>query len=199
MTASSGEQNTKRPNGFSIDSIIGKQSEKSDNVKNSCTNNNRKDPEIFVSSQSSPERHEGFRTTSSTKDKKELSYGIHHHNNSVSSNSRETSNISPLSPTSRTRDDFTSAIHPSARDSLKDLHEVLAQTAGATGTYMSPRLCRHPLSALNLHSIYPSHLQQASPIHPLVLNSTRDIRHLHPWLSERYPSHYYYPRYPVIK
>jgi hypothetical protein len=56
---------------------------------------------------------------------------------------------------------------------------------------LAPRVCRHPLSNLNLHSLgVPPQIPQPSALHPLVLNSGR---HLHPW--DRYPG-YYYPRYP---
>lgn len=147
--------------GFTIDSIMGKQPEKTEKSSNQKEQNCRhNDSDMHVRHQ----RQELFEILNERKE------------------------TLPSAEEALLRHDTSHPYH-AASQSLKHLHDVLS--AGATGTYLAPRVCRHPLSNLNIHSLsVPSQLQHPSPIHPLVLNSGR---HIHPW--DRYPG-YYYPRYP---
>lgn len=156
------EKTTKKMSGFTIDSIMGKQPEKTEKSNSSKEQNYRhSDPDMHVRHQ----RHELFEMLNERKES------------------------FPSTEEALLRHDTSHPYH-AASQSLKHLHDVLS--AGATGTYLAPRVCRHPLSNLNIHSLtVPPQLQHPSPIHPLVLNSGR---HIHPW--DRYPG-YYYPRYPV--
>ena len=186
MTASL-ESSVRKPSGFTIDSIIGKDSEKSE------SSHHRRDS---FSSSSSPDgcRKDRFKILS--RDRLEIASSSHEQRkelppfSSLQDSRRHHSDFSPV----RRDSESYNGLH-SASESLKHLHDVLSQTAGATGTYFPPRVCRHPLANINLHSVYQSQFQHSTPLHPLVLNSTRDMRSLHPWVAERYPG-YYYPRYP---
>lgn len=184
------EPSRKRSTGFTIDSIIGKQGDKCDRT----------------SSVKSPERTSSLKPTDYSKDKymhsseeKRFPGYRNKHEGAFSPRQRLEEDVRLSGESDFSRDASVHSyhitdkhMHPSM-DSLKHLHDVLAQTAGATGTYFHPRMCRHPLSALNLHSMYPT---QTSPVHPLVFSpGSRDVRSLQPWVTDRY-SGYFYPRYP---
>ncbi|XP_061169893.1 homeobox protein EMX2-like [Saccostrea echinata] len=180
------EHSLRKSSGFTIDSLIGKDSDKTESSSsgrnyeeyvhlNSETNKSdsprpriQDRPENLERTRREPVVHDSMR------------------------------HFPDLATARRDRDLFLASNPHSASESLKHLHDVLSQTAGATGTYFSPRMCRHPMSPFNLHSMYPGQLPASTPLHPLMLNpsTSRDIRHLHPWISERY-SGYYYPRYPA--
>ncbi|OWF53566.1 homeobox protein EMX1-like isoform X1 [Mizuhopecten yessoensis] len=183
-----GDACRKKAVGFTIDSIIGKQNERCENGRtlSGLPTDHSKDKVQLTSEEKRSsgfrEKHEGVFCTRQRLDEDVRSSG-------ESEFSRDTSVHS-----------FHLAdkhLHHPSMDSLKHLHDVLAQTAGATGTYFHPRMCRHPLSPLNIHhSVYP-HSPQGGPLHPFVINpASRDVRSLQPWMSERY-SNYFYPRYPV--
>nr|XP_022287126.1 homeobox protein EMX1-like [Crassostrea virginica] len=182
------EHSLRKSSGFTIDSLIGKDSEKSESssggrvyeeyVRASSERNDKDSPRPRVPS--GPEATERPRR------------------DTVISECPSVRPVPDLSAARRERDLFLASHQHSASESLKHLHDVLSQTAGATGTYYPPRMCRHPLSPFSLHSMYPGQLSGSAPLHPLMIppSSSRDIRHLHPWISERY-SGYYYPRYPA--
>lgn len=182
------EHSLRKSSGFTIDSLIGKDSEKSENssggrvyeeyVRASSDRNDKDSPRPRVPS--GPEAMERPKR------------------DTVISECPSVRPVPDLSAARRERDLFLASHQHSASESLKHLHDVLSQTAGATGTYYPPRMCRHPLSPFSLHSMYPGQLSGSAPLHPLMIppSSSRDIRHLHPWISERY-SGYYYPRYPA--
>ncbi|XP_052101862.1 homeobox protein EMX1-like [Mytilus californianus] len=154
------ERSTKKMSGFTIDSIMGKQSEKVEKPHQKEQHIRHTETELHV------------------RQRQELLEMLNERKETLAS-----------AEEAMLRHDTSHPYH-TASQSLKHLHDVLS--AGATGTYLAPRVCRHPLSNLNLHSLgVPPQIPQPSPIHPLVLNSGR---HLHPW--DRYPG-YYYPRYPV--
>ena len=179
----------KRSTGFTIDSIIG------NTVTNNKKDSDRSEEKEFHSGRQFPKNTNDVRIPSPEERYSERCEAnsreeMHRHGRDNEYSDRSNRINAFMDPLKH--------LHGQSQESLKHLHEVLAQTAGATGTYIpTPRVCRHPLSALNVHSMYSAqHLPQSSPLHPLVINpASRDIRALHPYLAERY-SAYYYPRFP---
>ncbi|KAK3095736.1 hypothetical protein FSP39_018358 [Pinctada imbricata] len=192
MTASM-EQSVRKPSGFTIDSLIGK-----DSSDRSETPHQRQVKES-LSLPESTDVHRKDRLKILSRDRRDVPSSSHEQRKELPpfSSLHDSRRLhSDFSPVRRERDSETfSGLH-SASESLKHLHDVLSQTSGGTGTYFPPRVCRHPLSSINLHSMYQSQFPQTTPLHPLVLNSSRDIRSLHPWMADRYPG-YFYPRYPA--
>jgi hypothetical protein len=175
------EQTLRKSSGFTIDSLIGKDSEKVE--ISSCGRNF----EEYVQTTNNDSSRSRAQERPENLERPRRDPSVHD----------STRQIPDFAIARRERELYLASHQHSASESLKHLHDVLSQTAGATGTYFAPRVCRHPISPFNLHSVYPGQLPASGPLHPLMLNpsSSRDIRHLHPWISERY-SGYYYPRYP---
>ncbi|XP_011414575.3 homeobox protein EMX1 isoform X2 [Magallana gigas] len=182
------EHGLRKSSGFTIDSLIGKDSEKSD----SSPSGRNYEEYVRVSSEQTDRESPRPRTQNGSELLERSK------RDTVVNESPGTRQVPDFSAARRERELFLASHQHSASESLKHLHEVLSQTAGATGTYYAPRVCRHPLSPYSLHSVYPGQLPASAPLHPLMLtpSTSRDIRHLHPWISERY-SGYYYPRFPA--
>lgn len=175
------EHTLRKSSGFTIDSLIGKDSEKAE--ISSCGRNF----EEYVQTNNSDSSRSRPQERPENPERPRREPAVHD----------STRQFPDFAIARRDRELYLASHQHSASESLKHLHDVLSQTAGATGTYFAPRVCRHPISPFNLHSVYPGQLPASAPLHPLMLNpsTSRDIRHLHPWISERY-SGYYYPRYP---
>ncbi|KAK3585495.1 hypothetical protein CHS0354_003345 [Potamilus streckersoni] len=85
------------------------------------------------------------------------------------------------------------SITASPGESIKHFHESFVPNfvpLGSTG------LCRHPLSLLNVPGIYSHHMTSVSPVHPMLYNNTRDYRQINPYLPDRCPA-YLLPRFGV--
>ena len=194
MTATSGEPSTsvsKRSKGFTIDSIIGTDSDrqtekqKSKNEEADVRKNNEKrveernqEREYEINERLRPSDFTNLRTDN-----------LHSHRTSSFSHPdsaiRDSNLISANRNSSRT---FTPP------ESLKHFHEAFVQNAGNVGVGLGPiapqSLCRHPLAALNV-SGYGQHMTSPAQIHPMLMN--RDIRQMYPYI-DRYPG-YFLPRY----
>ncbi|XP_069140076.1 homeobox protein EMX1-like [Argopecten irradians] len=186
--AVAGDPCRKKSVGFTIDSIIGKQTDRCENnrtLSGRQTDRSKDRTQATVDEKSSP----GFREKQDSVFSSRTRLEEDVRTSGDGDHSGRDISIHPYHITDK-------HLHHPNMDSLKHLHDVLAQTSGATGTYFHPRMCRHPLSPLNLHSMYPGS-PQGGPLNPLVINpASRDVRSLQPWMSERY-SNYFYPRYPV--
>ncbi|XP_033757334.1 homeobox protein EMX1-like [Pecten maximus] len=186
-TAVVGDASRKKSVGFTIDSIIGKHNDR-------CENNRTLSGRQTDRSKDKVQHTVDERPSSGFREKQEAIFGTRHRleedvRSSGEGDFSRDSSVHSFHITDK-------HLHHPSMDSLKHLHDVLAQTSGATGTYFHPRMCRHPLSPLNIHSVYPGS-PQGGPLNPLVINpASRDVRNLHPWMTDRY-SNYFYPRYPV--
>ncbi|KAL3863795.1 hypothetical protein ACJMK2_005530 [Sinanodonta woodiana] len=94
---------------------------------------------------------------------------------------------------------FVDTINPgesisiAASESINQFQESFVPNClpiGSTG------LCRHPLSLLNVPGIYSQHIPSVSPVHPVLYNNTRDYRRINPYLTDRCPA-YLVPRFGV--
>lgn len=192
MTATTGEKQPRRSSGFTIESLIGKDSDRKPEVPPSppCTS--------FTANTSDKNQRD------ITSDYKEQSSFRISSNKDVERRVEERFQLSSpkdnISDVSVFRDarDSINGFHRT-HESLKHIQDVYTNegvTTGAVNTsLLPPKLCRHPLSTLNFSSVYPPHLPtSASNIHPMLMNNPRDIRQLYPWFGERYPG-CFYPRY----
>ncbi|KAK3585499.1 hypothetical protein CHS0354_003352 [Potamilus streckersoni] len=182
MTATTVVPCLRRSKGFTIDSIIGKDSEKTD----------------FSLPSSSQICHPRLRKTGNVQEeetrKKEININ-HADTVHLASHSRDTMDMSdirnPVFFNSSSRDIF-GAMAP-AGDSLKHFQEAFLHNNIPCG---SSRPCRHPVSSLNVPEMYSQQIPTVSPIHPMLLNNTRDFRNIYPFLTDRYPA-YFLPRFGV--
>ena len=196
MTATSVEPSTsvsKRSKGFTIDSIIGNDSDRQ-------TEKQKSENEEVTNRKTSEKRN--------SERNKEREYEINERLRSSDFNNLPTDNLNSHRTSSYPHQDtgirdtnlnFLSANRNSSRtftppESLKHFHEAFVQNAGNVGVGLGPiapqTLCRHPLSALNV-SGYGQHMTSPAQIHPMLMN--RDIRQMYPYI-DRYPG-YFLPRY----
>ncbi|KAL3863780.1 hypothetical protein ACJMK2_005515 [Sinanodonta woodiana] len=175
MTATTVVPFTRRSKGFTIDSIIGKDSEEISSPTCSQTINSR----LWETE------------------------NVHHDKNARKE--YKVSNFDTMHPALhglRARD--TIFFNGSTRDlfgamtpmtSLKHFQESILENNILCG---SSRLCRHPLSSLNGPCMYAQTIPSVSPVHPMLLNNTRDLRQMYPYLTESYPG-YFLPRFGVTE
>lgn len=81
----------------------------------------------------------------------------------------------------------------SSPETLRHLHETLIHSAGMTqgaGVHLNPldahRQFRHPLSPVNMPGYAPQ-MSMGPQVHPMLMNGGRDLRHMYPYIADRYP------------
>ncbi|KAL3863779.1 hypothetical protein ACJMK2_005514 [Sinanodonta woodiana] len=171
-----------RSKGFTIDSIIGKDSEKTN----------------FSLPTSSQRCHQRLRKTDHIQEEEihEKEININHADTvHLSSHIRDPMDMSDIRNhvffNSSPRDIF-GAMAP-AGDSIKHFHEAFLHSNIPCG---SSRPCRRPVSSLNVSGMFSQQIPAVSPIHPMLLNNNRDFRSIYPYLTDRYPA-YLLPRFGV--
>ncbi|KAK3585498.1 hypothetical protein CHS0354_003350 [Potamilus streckersoni] len=171
----------RRSKGFTIDSIIGKDSEKISSPTCSQTIN----PKLGETENVHQDRI-------SRKELKITNFDTVHPalHRLQASDSRDVRDIIFFNGATR---DIFGAMTPMT--SAKHFQETILENNILCG---SSRLCRHPLSSLNGPGMYAPTNQSVSPIHPMLLNNTRDLRHMYPYLTERYPG-FFLPRFGVAE
>ncbi|KAL5022534.1 hypothetical protein ScPMuIL_001689 [Solemya velum] len=194
MTATTGEKQPRRSTGFTIESLIGKDSDRTPEIPPSS-------PSTSFTTNTSDKNHRNitsdykaqpnFRITSH----KDVERRVEERFQIPSSKG----NINDVSVCRDARDNIN-GFHRT-HEPLKHIQDIYVAQNAASGTVstsiLPPRLCRHPLSTLNFSGVYPSHLPPStSNVHPMLVNNTRDIRQLYPWFGDRYPG-CFYPRYSV--
>ncbi|KAL3863788.1 hypothetical protein ACJMK2_005523 [Sinanodonta woodiana] len=78
-------------------------------------------------------------------------------------------------------------------ESVKHFHNAFLSNTVPCG---SSKMWGHPMSSLNIHGMHSQQNLSVSPLHPMVLNSMRDFRHMYPYLAERSPG-YFMPTFGV--
>lgn len=88
----------------------------------------------------------------------------------------------------------------SSPETLRQLHENLIHSAGvgqSAGVHLghldAHRQLRHPLTPMNMGG-YPPQMPVGPQMHPMLLNGGRDLRHMYPFIADRYPG-CFLPRY----
>ncbi|XP_060582623.1 homeobox protein EMX2-like [Ruditapes philippinarum] len=88
----------------------------------------------------------------------------------------------------------------SSPETLRQLHENLIHSAGVSpggavhlGQLEAHRQFRHPLASMNMGG-YPPQMPVGPQMHPMLLNGGRDLRHMYPYITDRYPG-CFLPRY----
>lgn len=198
MTATSMEPSTsvKRSKGFTIESIIGKDSDRHTEKQTPIREETqvRKTSEKHVSDRNKERESDvnerlrprdlNISSADNISAHRTLPYQHHHQDHNIIDTNL---NFISANRTSRTL---------TPPETLKHFHEAFVQNAGNMGVGLGPvnpqTLCRHPLSALNV-SGYGQHIASPAQIHPMLMN--RDIRQMYPYI-DRY-SGYFLPRYGV--
>ena len=199
MTATSAEPSTsvKRSKGFTIESIIGKDSERQTEkhttsreevpVRKSVEKHGNdlardRDYDVNVNERLRP--HDLSASTSDNNSAHRTP--SYHHQDNI--NSVIDTNLNFISANRNSSRTFTPP------ESLKHFHEAFVHNAGNMGVGLGPvnpqTLYRHPLSALNV-SGYGQPMPSPGQIHPMLMN--RDIRQMYPYI-DRYAG-YFLPRY----
>ena len=201
MTATSAEPSTsvKRSKGFTIESIIGKDSDRQTEkqspsreeipVRKSVEkhgNELSRDREYDVNVNERLRPHDLSASTSDSTSAHHRTSSFHHLDNS---NSVIDTNLNYISANRNSSRTFTPP------ESLKHFHEAFVHNAGNMGVGLGPvnpqTLYRHPLSGLNV-SGYGQPMPTPGQIHPSMLMN-RDIRQMYPYI-DRYAG-YFLPRY----
>lgn len=198
MTATSAEPSTsvKRSKGFTIESIIGKDSDRQTEKQTTSREDipprkhtekqttervKERDYDVNVNERLKPRELFNTSTSDSASNLRTSSY--HQQDSSLID-----SNFNLISANRNSTRTFTPP------DSLKHFHEAFVHNSGNMGMGLGPvnpqTLCRHPLSALNV-SGYGQHIPSPAQLHPMFMN--RDIRQMYPYI-DRY-SGYFLPRY----
>ncbi|XP_045188950.2 homeobox protein EMX2-like [Mercenaria mercenaria] len=88
----------------------------------------------------------------------------------------------------------------SSPEALRQLHENLIHSTGVSpssavhlGHIDAHRQFRHPLASVNMGG-YPPQMPVGPQVHPMLLNGGRDLRHMYPYIADRYPG-CFLPRY----
>lgn len=219
MTATSEGSQPRRSKGFTIDSIIGndsdRQSDKRPKTPDSagecrsskhakvthCANDIESEIE---ENHLDKDRHENIHS------RKHLSLDVIRQKDSPGHSDLDSA-ILHRTPSSLHRDslrdfNFSSAnIREGVRtvsspESLRQLHENLIHSAGVspgTGVHLghleAHRQFRHPLASVNMGG-YPPQMPVGPQVHPMLLNGGRDLRHMYPYIADRYPG-CFLPRY----
>ena len=222
MTATSEGGQPRRSKGFTIDSIIGNDSErqtdkraKSPDSGNECRssklakvshcksdfdtdidqNNINKDSELRHENIHSRKHvpHELLRTKDSPGHSELDSTILHRTSTTLHRDSLRDFNLS----SANIREGVRTVSSPEA---LRQLHENLIHSAGVNpggavhlGHLDTHRQFRHPLASVNMGG-YPPQMPVGPQVHPMLLNGGRDLRHMYPYIADRYPA-CFLPRY----
>ncbi|KAK3585494.1 hypothetical protein CHS0354_003343 [Potamilus streckersoni] len=164
MTATRVAPCSRRSKGFTIDSIIGKESEPSASP-------------ISQTSIQDGENVSEYRVIGSETN----SYGIV--NSGLNGrNARDMCNVSDPTLFHGSATDVMGTTVPS--NILKYFHGAFVPTSVP---FVSPDLCRYPLPSLNVSGVYSQHIEAVSSIQPMLYNDARDFRETHPYFASRFP------------
>lgn len=218
MTAASEASKPRRSRGFTIDSIIGNDSDTQSDARTKSpeyTASERvrvkhrhsetgKDSDSDVDNNSDNDRHE-----------REQSHVLYHHERLRAKDpSNDLDNALLRKPSaSLHRDSLRDFNYSSANiregirtvsspDNLRHVHESFIQTANLNpgsgplplGHLEAQRHFRHPLAA-SMGGGFPGQVPMAPQVHPaMYMNGGRDLRHMYPYITDRYPG-CFLPRY----
>ncbi|KAL3863796.1 hypothetical protein ACJMK2_005531 [Sinanodonta woodiana] len=164
MTATRVTPCSRRSKGFTIDSIIGKDSE-------SLT------PQISQNSIQEGENVAEHRVTDSERNR----YGFVN-SDLYGRNARDICDVRDPTLFNGSTANVMGTIVPS--NILKYFHGAFVPTSVP---FVSPELCRYPLPSLNVSGVYSQHIPAVSTIQPMLYNDARDFRENHPYFADRFP------------